>query len=217
MSNLYAFQKTKPNLNAAVAKMRIVFAILFISGYVPLPRRRMYWEHGSYTFNIAISEAISVNRFEDILAHLHCADNAKLIANDKLAKMRSLFDMMNTQFTAHWPVEQDIDVDEAILAYYGRQSAKQFRRKPIRWGYKVWCLNTRLGYLIHFDPYTGRSSYDPVLDLGSFIDLQLIDPLPDLAYRLYSDNYFTSLHLLGELRKRNIVATGTISKATNRD
>ncbi|MGH0125931.1 UNVERIFIED_CONTAM: hypothetical protein FKN15_040156 [Acipenser sinensis] len=98
---------------------------------------------------------MSVNQFEDILAHFHCADNAKLIANDKLAKMRPLFDMMNTQFTAHWPIEQDLDVDEAVLANYGRHSAKQFiRSKPIRWGYKVWCLNTCLGYLVRFDTYT---------------------------------------------------------------
>ncbi|MGH0127209.1 UNVERIFIED_CONTAM: hypothetical protein FKN15_074544 [Acipenser sinensis] len=103
---------------------------------------------------MAISEAISVNRFEDLLVHFHCADNAKLIANDKLAKMHPLFDMMNTQFTAHWPVEQDLDVDDAVFAYYGRHSGKQFMRgKPIQWGYKVWCLNTCLGYLVRFDTY----------------------------------------------------------------
>ncbi|MGH0139651.1 UNVERIFIED_CONTAM: hypothetical protein FKN15_042580 [Acipenser sinensis] len=42
MSNLYALQKGKANFSVAKPEMRVFLAILFISGYVPLPRRRMF-------------------------------------------------------------------------------------------------------------------------------------------------------------------------------
>lgn len=45
-----------------------------------------------------------------------------------------------------------------MIAYYGRHSCKQFiRGKPIRFGYKVYCLNTFGGYLIDFEKYQGKS------------------------------------------------------------
>jgi len=52
-----------------------------------------------------------------------------------------------------------------LSVYYGHHSSKQFiHGKPIRFGFQIWCLNARLGYLIQFEPYQGASaSYDSSL------------------------------------------------------
>ena len=162
MSRRYAHQKLKPNFDITADSLRAFLAVLLLSGYVPLPRRRMYWEQASDVRNEAVTGAMSLNRFEEILRYLHVADNAQLDSSDKMAKIRPLFNHLNDRYVKYWPVEEDLDVDESMVPYYDRHSSKQFiRGKPIRFGFKIWCLNTRLGYLIQFEPYQGASStYD---------------------------------------------------------
>lgn len=89
--------------------------------------------------------------------------------------------MLNERFMQHWHNEQDISIDErSMVPYYGRHSSKQFiRGKPIRFGFKVWCLNSRLGYLIQCDPYQGSSAtYNADLGLGGSVGSQLMSKLP---------------------------------------
>src|SRR6218665_3051166 len=212
MSKLYAAQKGKANFEVTSADLRGVLAILLISGYAPLPSRRMYWEQADDVSNTAVSSIMSLNRFEEIIRYLHFADNLSLPVGDKLAKVRPLYNMMNKRFLQYFPVEQHLDVDESMIPYYGRHSAKQFiRGKPIRFGYKVWCLNTRLGYLVQCDPYQGKGPYlDPQLGLGGSVVRYLLKKLPKLNYCLYIDNYFTSLKLLDQLRRDNIATVGTV-------
>ena len=90
MSTLYSAQKGKANIEVASAELRVVLAILQISGYAPLPSRRMsaYWEQTDDVSNAALSSIMSSNRFEEIIRYLHFADNLSLPAGDKLAKVR---------------------------------------------------------------------------------------------------------------------------------
>nr|CAD7605672.1 unnamed protein product [Timema genevievae] len=57
------------------------------------------------------------------------------------------------------PKDANVSTDEAIVPYYGRHGAKQhIHGKPICFGYKVWCLCCRLGYLVQGEPYQGAST-----------------------------------------------------------
>ena len=212
MSKLYATQKGKANFCVTPEEVRGTLAILLLSGYVPLPARRMFWEPTEDVANAAVTSMMSLNRFEEILRYLHLADNSCLPAGDKMAKVRPLYNMMNQRFVQYSPTEQHINVDESMVPYFGRHSSKQFiRGKPIRFGFKVWCLNTRLGYLLQCDPYQGKDSYlDRQFGLGGSVVRFLLSKLPKLNYCVYIDNYFTSLRLLDQLRRDNVAAVGTI-------
>jgi len=212
MSNLYAAQKGVANFEVTSDEVRGVLAILLISGYVSLHSRRMFWEQADDVANAAVSSIMSLNRFEEILRYLHFADNLNLAPGDKMAKVRPLFDLMNERYLKYWPVEQDVNVDESMIPYFGRHSSKQFiRGKPIRFGFKIWCLNTRLGYLVQCDPYQGKGSYvEPQFGLGGSVVRFLLRKLPQLNYCLYIDNYFTSLRLLDQLRNDHIAVVGTV-------
>ena len=88
---------------------------------------------------------------------------------------------------------------------------KQFiRGKPIRFGYKVWSLNTPLGYCIQFEPYQGAGVTDSSLGLGGSVVLDLMSELPPAKYQLYFDNFFTNIRLLNTLSDQDIGATGTV-------
>ena len=151
MSRLYAQQCEKTHFFITPSDVKLCFAIIVLSGFVPLPRRRLLWDSRPDTRNEAVASSITLNRFEELLRYLHFADNTKLNPDDKMAKLRPLLSMLNERFLQFWPVQQNIgiSVDERMAPHYGRHSAKQFiRGKPIRFGYKLWCLNTPSGYLI---------------------------------------------------------------------
>lgn len=223
MSNLYAQQNGKDNFVLTESELKLAIAILIISGYSSLPRRRLYWENSEDTFNAAIANSMSVNRFEEILRYLHFADNYKLNQDDKLAKVRPLFSMLNEKFVKYWVPEENLDVDESMAPYYGHHGAKQFiRGKPIRYGFKVWCLNTPNGYLVQMEPYQGAGTVQmrPNLGMGGSVVMELASVLsdtglsdsltPEQHFSIYFDNLFTSPALLTELKKEGFDGTGTL-------
>ena len=121
--------------------------------YNDLNRRRMYWEKQYDVINLAISNAMSRTRFKTILRYLHLADKENLAENDKYAKVRPLFDLLNIRFSQYFPNEQNLSIDESMIPCYGKNSLKQhIKRKPIRFGYKQWIITTPLGYACHLEP-----------------------------------------------------------------
>lgn len=216
-SNLYAQQKNRPG-DITQDELFCFIGVLLLSGYVPLPRKKMYWQNRADANNKMVCDAISRDRFQFIMSNIHCNDNTQLDKADKYAKLRPLFDILNKKFFDHAPIEENHSIDESMIPYFGRHSGKQFiRGKPIRWGYKFWVGSLRLGYIVHFDPYQGSSTTLPEtykhMGLGPCVVLNYADILqksPYKTFHLYFDNYFTSLSLMLELKLRGIKATGTM-------
>ena len=207
----YAMQKGKHDFEISANEIRLFLAILYTSGYAPLPRRRQYWEPADDVQNVAISKAMTRNRFEEIMQFLHLADNQNLAGSDRVAKVRPLLSLMNERFVKYFPQQASLSIDESMVPYYGRHGMKQFiRGKPIRFGYKVWSVNTPLGYCIQFEPYQGAGVTDSSLGLGGSVILDLMARLPEAKYQLFFDNFFTSIRLLNKLSDMSIGATGTV-------
>ena len=218
-SNKYAVEKGGTGFNLDPSTFRLFLSTLIISGYSPLPRRRMYWEYSRDVLNTAISDSMSRNAFEEILRYLHLADNAQLDANDKFSKVRPVMNHINKKCQENFVAEQIISIDESMIPYFGRHSAKQFiHGKPIRFGYKAWVAATRLGYVVAFDLYQGKGTTDKELGLGGSVVMNLFNQLPEKDNRHYHflfDNFFTNIDLLNYLQSIGTGATGTVR--ANRD
>lgn len=80
---------------------------------------------------------MGLNRFEDIVRSLHFVDNSKKPTDDRIFKIRPLFEHFNKKFmNLAQPLPMTWAVDEAMEPYYGRHGLKQFiRGKPVRFGY----------------------------------------------------------------------------------
>lgn len=142
-------------------EMYAFVAILYLSGYVPVPRRRMYWETRDDTHNLLASNSMRRNRFEEIFRFIHAADNSNLVANDKFSKLRPLLNILNNIFIRYAPISSNLSIDESMIPYFGRNGCKQFiKGKPIRFGYKAWVLALPSGYCINFDVYQGRKNQE---------------------------------------------------------
>jgi len=77
-------------------------AVLIKSGYVPLPRRRMYWEQAADCHSAVAACFMTRDRFEEVMRNLHFADNNNLNKEDKFATVRPLFDILNKSFLARF-------------------------------------------------------------------------------------------------------------------
>jgi DNA excision repair protein ERCC-6 len=210
-TNKYAMQKGS-NFKTTHEEFRLFIAILFVSGYNSLPRRKMYWENMADVRNEAIASAMSRNRFDELMRFVHVADNDNLNADDRFAKVRPLFTVLNARFFSAFPQQHlSLSIDESMAPYYGRHGVKQcIRGKPIRFGYKNWSINTPLEYCVKLDPYQGAGTTDPILGLGGGVVMKLIADLPPAKYTLFFDNFFTSLKLIDALEAKGFGATGTL-------
>lgn len=157
-SRQYALFKNEPDPRISEEEIRVFIAILILTGYNTLPGQRRYWEAAEDMRNNMVCNVMRRDRFLQIMKYIHCADNTELDQSDKMGKLRPLMKLLQKKFSQHFRPEQYLDYDESMVAYYGRHGCKQFiRGKPIRFGYKVLCLNTPDGYLIDFDVYQGKN------------------------------------------------------------
>lgn len=83
-------------------------------------------------------------------------------------------------------------------------------KKPIKWGYKVWCLADAItGYIIAFFIYTGQETSKFATTLGERVVMSLATKIKSGSIVSF-DNFFTSFSLLKNLASKNIFACGTV-------
>ncbi|XP_022191598.2 piggyBac transposable element-derived protein 3-like [Nilaparvata lugens] len=216
----YALFKNCKDPKITSKELKVFLAILFLSGYNQLPSKRSYWDEKKDMRNEIVVDSMRRDRFLEICRFLHCQDNNNINRNDKMWKLRPLMNLLQKKCIAHFQPEENLSFDESMVAYFGKHSCKQFiRGKPIRFGYKVWCLNTVSGYLINFEIYQGKNPFGNEVYEKEFGKcaaplLKMIDEIPDdkknLHFKFYCDNLFTSVKLMVHLKERGYDVTGTL-------
>lgn len=188
-------------------------AILLLSGYVPVKHRRMFWETRADAHNALVSSAMTRNRFELIHRFFHLNDNSNYNPAGRIYKVRPLVEHLNAKFQEFGkPLGDKFSLDEAMEPYYEHHYAKQFiRGKPVRYGFKFWCLTTPEGYLLKFEPYSGAGgNEDPNMTLGSSITQKFCVGYLSQGSTVFIDNYFNSLPLLESFTEKGLKCIGTI-------
>ena len=100
-----------------------------------------------------------------------------------------------------------------MVPYDEKHSARQFiRGKPIRFGYKVWLINSALGYCVQMEPYQGAEITNTELGVGGSVVVNLSKALPPAtaSYVLYFKYFFTSFRLLHYVSSIGDQATDTV-------
>lgn len=86
--------------------------------------------------------------------------------------------------------------------------------KPIKRGYKLWCLRDNDGYISKFEIYTGKKDEKEKpnkqkLTLGEQIVLTMTEHLRGKNHKVFFDNYFSSVPLMEILQGQHILAEET--------
>ncbi|KAL7644533.1 UNVERIFIED_CONTAM: hypothetical protein RMT77_004069 [Armadillidium vulgare] len=130
--------------------------------------------------------------------------------------------MLNEKFKNLYSPKRELCVDESIILFKGRSSMKQYNpMKSIKRGHKIWCLGDSSGYISKFEIYTGKRDGDEDdnkkrYGLGGSVVLSLSKDYLGKGYKLFFDNYFSSIPLMEKQKVENTYASGTI-RSTRKD
>ena len=154
---------------------------------------------------------MSRNYFKKVKAYLHVCDNDKLSSDDKWAKLRPLFDVVNKNLIQFGVFAEHLSIDEQMVPSFKRHSCKMFTMgKPICFGYKNWVLCSGDGQPFKVNLYHGKAERNEGPREPSTVKNLLDVATDDQFHDVYFDNFFTSVALLEELKNKGIPATGTI-------
>lgn len=210
----YSRDYNRPHFSLDQNDLEIFLGLLIFSGYHTLPQMKLYWSSDEDKGVPFVKNAMSRNRFLEIKKNIHLADNDQLDKNDKFAKIRPLITLLNKNYLKYGIFRQHLSIDEEMVPYFGRHSAKMFLKgKPVRFGFKMWCLASYDGYLFQFIPYGGRNvqGIKKIFGLGEEVVINLLQVLTTKsAHKVYFDNFFTTYKLLVHLKNEGYQATGTI-------
>lgn len=178
----------------------------------------MYWQASTRIPTIAGS--MTGKRFFKIRVVLHITEsNAPHdpTNQDKFWKACPVIESIKKRCLQLEPLEHN-SIDEQMI-FTGHVPAKQFvKGKPNPEGLKVFlcCSSDGLANDIELyqDKGTGVSAQHLYLGLGGSV-MWLIEAMPqEKNLKRFMDNYFTSMPLFLELKKRGILASGTIQANT---
>lgn len=153
-TNRYAKQNNSKNWSdVTVPEIKAFIGCLIAMGIHQLPALKNYWSSDPFLRVDSVASVMTANRFKKIVENLHCNDNEtqppKSDPNyDKLHKVKPLLEFLNENIRKVYKPSGVVTVDESMIPFKGRYVLKQYMpKKPIKWGYKVWCL---------CDSYTGQ-------------------------------------------------------------
>lgn len=215
-TNLYGTQKNL-NLNIKPYEVLNFLGINFLMGYHRLPSWKHYWNCAPDLSVPFVAATMTRNRFDLILTNLHLNDNTLIPKDnkDKLYKLKPLINYLNEKFQLVYHGTNQLSIDESMILFKGRSTLKQYNpMKPIKRGYKLWCLADQKGYIKKFQVYQGK---DEQLEnefkdcgLGERVVLFLTKNEWGKKKQFFFDNFFTSIPLLEKLKIENSLACGTI-------
>ncbi|XP_047140899.1 piggyBac transposable element-derived protein 3-like [Hydra vulgaris] len=214
-SNINILQSKGSEKNISKKDIEKFIGAYLRMGLVKLPSQRSYWEI-FMTYNV-VSSLMGRNKFETILQNIHFVNNLEICkeekADDLVWKLRTWITELRNNFQKVSP-EEFHAVDENMVPFKGKSLLRQYLpKKPHKWGFKLLGRSGISGFLYNFDIYQGKSKNNSDTSLGVSADvvIYMTSSLSDKHnFKVFADNYFTSLPLIVELRKRDIYYVGTI-------
>ncbi|XP_063634940.1 piggyBac transposable element-derived protein 3-like [Cydia splendana] len=220
-TNLYVVQKDPSNtFRVTDLDIRQFIGIVFLMSLIKLPRVTSHW--APILGTELIQRTMALNKFEKIRQLLHFNDNSKAVPrsdpnHDRIFKFRPVVDTLNTSYK-EITLEKQLCVDEQMCSTKARNVLKRYNpNKPHKWGYKIYVLSGVSGFAYKTEIETGTENVvnqgEPDLGASSNVVMRLARIIPRHEnFRLYFDNYFTSLPLLEYLVKEGILSLGTIRR-----
>lgn len=212
-SNNYAHEKDATVLNLTRSELEVYFGILLQMAIIQMPQYTIYWN--TETRFPVVADAMSRNRFQQIKKYLHIVDNSTFDpANpDKLFKIRPFVEALRANLLKLVPEEKN-SIDEQVIPFKGRTPILQYiKNKPHKWGYKVFTRAGLSGIVYDFRVYEGASTKvtNHGLGISGNIVLELVETLPqNQNFKLFFDNWFSSVPLVEALTEKGFQCIGTI-------
>ena len=205
-------------MRATPQEIKALIGIHIEIGSIPFPNMRLYWSKARR--HKLIADAMTLNRFSMLRNNLYLVDNPQgnERVEDKFWKVRPILNQFSNVLVQELPdPEKRLCIDEQMIPFKGILGLKQYMKgKPNPWGIKVFFLCGESGMPYNFLACQGKTTklsekYNHFDFSGSVVMSLTEDRVKaHRNYRLFFDNYFTSLSLIQELYTKGIYCTGTV-------
>ncbi|CAG4957172.1 unnamed protein product [Parnassius apollo] len=200
-TNIYAEQSRSHGWSPVdIPEMKAFLGTIILMGLHPLPTIDLYRSSDPFFRIAGIASVMTCKRFKKVLENLHLNDNSKMppreaLQFDKLYKVRSILELLNTACQRSAKTTTSQSIDESMIQFKGISSLKQYMPlKPVKRGYKVWIrADSETGYVFKFQIYTGKR------------DDQIRETDTESRY------FFASYDILQYLYNNGIYATATVN------
>lgn len=159
---------------------------------------------------------LTVLRFDDVTTR----NDRK--QEDPLAPISSIFNQFTENCQKNYAVGEYVCIDEMLVGFRGHCKFRMYMKsKPRKYGLKIQTLtDARTNYFCNGYVYTGKGSDGKTLSveerrrfsIPTQSVLRLCKPIENTNRNITADNWFTSIELVQELRKRGLTYVGTIRK-----
>ncbi|GFO36069.1 PiggyBac transposable element-derived protein 2 [Plakobranchus ocellatus] len=216
-TNAYSVQKEGKSIGTSKNEIDLFIRLFLRMGLVQAYSLRAFWAEETRYDKIA--DNMARNRFEKLASHIHFTDNNKVTDEQKKNKVWQIEPWLKglKNSLAKLPQEEFSAVNEIMIPFKGRSDIKQFmRNKPHKWGFKMWGRAGASGLLYEFDVYQGASENtcidgSPELSKSSQVVIRMTSNVPlGQNFKVFADNFFTSLNLVKTLQSKGIFYVGTI-------
>ena len=131
-ANLYATQNSR-KFAKNPEEILSFFGFNYIMSISKLSKVKCYWSVDSYLHNNGVRNAMTRNRFMNILQNLHFTDNQTADKSDKSYTMRIAINHLNKAFQDAMSDGERQSIHEHMTKFKGRNSWKQYmKNKPIK-------------------------------------------------------------------------------------
>jgi len=170
-----------------------------------------YWSKDTVLATPIFPQVMSRCRFQQIQRYLHFNNNDDLPANreDKLYKIRPVYDLLSERWRSMYDLGEFISIDEGMVKWRGRLSFRVYNKdKPIKYGIKSYILaDSRSKYCWNIDMYHGVSK-----TLIETVTGLLTPQCMSRWHTLYMDNFYNSLAMSEHLLDRQVHTVGTLGR-----
>ena len=189
------------------------FALLMYMSIIQAPNIDLYWSTHVLFHGLWGRAFMSRFRYKQIQCFLKASNPLTEDRRDKLTKVRFLHNYLKMKCLKFFQPNEHVSVDERMVQNKGRYSFRQFMKdKPTKWGMKVWVLaDSKTGYTYNFSVYTGKAeNRNSTNGLGYEVVMDLCKQIFGQGYKLFTDNFYTSVQLFEDLLKHKVTACGTM-------
>lgn len=221
-TNRYASDKQKNKTGKieppfTKSELYAYFGIRTYMSIVNIQKSDTYWSNDCVFGQFYISKILPRDRYDRLTQYLHINDNSKnppkgTPGHDKLHQFRPVNDVIMKKCLENYHPHQNVSVDEAMVAYRGRLSFRQYiPAKPTKYGIKVWVrADPTNGYVNELQVYTGKENGTAEVGLGARVVMDLTKSIQHKHHIINCDNFFSSPTLFMQLLSSGIYARGTV-------
>ena len=213
-TNLYSVQKTGASVATTNDEIEKLLGMEMKMGVVKMPRYDSYWQ--AETRYGPVADVMSKNRYKKLRKFLHANDNSLKDhpgnKDNKMFKVSPILDKLRRN-CQQLEQEEYQSIDEQIVPAKTKYSGirQHNPRKPHKWGFKNFVRAGQSGMIYDFFFYTGAKSTGAEKNTAKGIVMKLCENVPKSCnYKVFFDNWFSTLDLCLELKANGILTAATI-------